>query len=558
MTEQALLIYLREQYPTETEACEWKEFKNLRNSVSGQKKDDVISYVSALANMNGGYLVLGVADALSHITGIQEIHDYTPENLKLRLLGNCTNLNSEGLAVEEFITTDTQKRVWVIQIPKHRPRKPVYAHRTGFQRIGDSLIELTAEREESILREPLLMIEDWSSGICPEATLSDLDPVAIRQARENYRSKNQHLQAEVDTWDDITFLNKARLTIKGQITNTAILLLGLPESEYLIAPALARMTWILKGKDSIERDYEHFTCPFLLTVEQVFQKIRNLKYRYLPEGTLFPEEVFQYEPYNIRELLHNCIAHQDYTLSGRINIIEQEDGALIFTNMGKFIPGSVEQVITDNTPQEQHRNPLLVQVMVNLKMIDNIGSGIRRIFNNQRQRFFPLPDYDYPDNRVGVVLQGKILDLEYARMLALKPDLNLREIFLLDKVQKRKPLTDEEIRLLKEKRLIEGRKPLIHISSQVASQTGQQATYIKQKAFDDQHYKNLIVEFIRKFGPASRPRVEELLWNKLPEMLSEKQKKYKVGNLLSSLRMQGLIYNEGSDAKSSWALAKRN
>ncbi len=62
MTEQALQQYLIKQYPKEDEGCEWKEFKNLKNDFSGHEKDDVISYVSALANMEGGHLVVGVDD----------------------------------------------------------------------------------------------------------------------------------------------------------------------------------------------------------------------------------------------------------------------------------------------------------------------------------------------------------------------------------------------------------------------------------------------------------------------------------------------------------------
>lgn len=53
---------LIKQYPKEDEGCEWKEFKNLKNDFSGHEKDDIISYVSALANMEGRHLVFGVKD----------------------------------------------------------------------------------------------------------------------------------------------------------------------------------------------------------------------------------------------------------------------------------------------------------------------------------------------------------------------------------------------------------------------------------------------------------------------------------------------------------------
>ncbi|UOG92663.1 MAG: hypothetical protein L3K52_02770 [Candidatus Thiothrix sulfatifontis] len=151
------------------------------------------------------------------------------------------------------------------------------------------------------------------------------------------------------------------------------------------------MTWVLKDAQGNDRDYQHFSPPFLLNTDALFAKVRNLTYRYLRENTLLPTEVSQYDSWVIRELLHNCIAHQDYALGGRINVVEQED-SLLFTNMGKFLPDSVEWVIEHDSPPDQYRNPFLAQAMVELKMIDTIGSGIRRVFNKQRERFFPLPD----------------------------------------------------------------------------------------------------------------------------------------------------------------------
>ena len=69
MTEQELQQYLLSKYPKENEECEWKEFKNMKNDFNGKEKDDVISYVSALSNMEGGHLVIGVVDNTLEIVG---------------------------------------------------------------------------------------------------------------------------------------------------------------------------------------------------------------------------------------------------------------------------------------------------------------------------------------------------------------------------------------------------------------------------------------------------------------------------------------------------------
>lgn len=86
--------------------------------------------------------------------------------------------------------------------------------------------------------------------------------------------------------------------------------------------------------------------------------------------------------------MNNCIAHQDYTLNGKISVVEREDGILTFSNSGTFIPESVEHVINADAPESRYRNPFLANAMVNLNLIDTIGSGIKRMFNIQRKNTF--------------------------------------------------------------------------------------------------------------------------------------------------------------------------
>ena len=62
MTSQELQQYLLREFPQENARCEWKEMKNLKNLFAGDEKNDVISYVAAIANMEGGHLVIGVQD----------------------------------------------------------------------------------------------------------------------------------------------------------------------------------------------------------------------------------------------------------------------------------------------------------------------------------------------------------------------------------------------------------------------------------------------------------------------------------------------------------------
>ena len=348
--------------------------------------------------------------------------------------------------------------------------------------------------------------------------------------------------AEMNSWDDVKFLNKAKITKQGQITNTAILLLGRAECEYLISPAVARIRWIYKDSQGNERDYSIETCPFVIAANTVYKKIRNWKYRYMnPELlSLVPDELDTYDPFVIREALNNAIAHQDYSCYGMINVIEEED-RLIFTNLGGFIPNSIKNVLIDDAPAEHYRNRFLATAMVELGIVDTIGSGIRRMFNKQRDRLFPMPDYEFGDNRVKVTIIGKVVDVDYAMLLTRDKTLTLLDIEMLSRLQTHRPLSDDEIAYLRKRKLIEGRKNALFFAKSVAKATGQKAEYTRNKGFDDNYYKDLILKAIQQHGAMSRSEIDTLLMTKLPEALTEKQKTYKIGNLLAALRSSGKI-----------------
>lgn len=543
MTEKELQSYLMTNYPFENEKCEWKEFKSLKNSAAGSAGNDIISYISAISNMQGGNLIVGVEDNTLSIVGIKNFSGYTIENVRFRINGNCTNLDVQNFSVKEYISSDSHKIIWVFNIPKHQFRLPVYAHKKTWQRIDDNLVEMTKSRLDSILTQ-VQINEDWSKEIVNDATILDLDKNAIQKARIEFKKRNPKYENEVDIWNDTDFLNKAKITIKSKITKTALILLGKEESEHFLDSSV-KIRWNLKTVDNQDKDFEVFSIPLLLSVDDVFLKIRNLKYRYLRPGTLFPDEVLRYEPYIIRESLNNAIAHQDYTKASRINVVEIEDDHLIFSNYGSFLPKSVEDVVLSNTPEEFYRNPFLVEAMKNLDMIETQGGGIRKIFNYQKQRFFPLPDYNFDDNKVKITITGKILDENFANIL-INSSLGLHDIILLDKVQKHKEISENEIKYLRKLKFVEGRKTNLFLSYNIIENTDDEelrAEYLANRSFDDSHFKEMIVEYLKKFGKTKRGKIDNLLIPKLSTALTEAKKKNKVTNYLSALRIEGKIIN---------------
>lgn len=548
MTELELQQYLLREYPQENARCEWKEFKNLKNSFCGDEKNDVISYVSAIANMDGGDLVIGVHDKTLEIVGT-DTYNYDKQKAILRLTERCVNLSTEDLYIDEFITDDTNRKVWVIHIPKHLPKRPVFAHNKAWQRIEDSLVEMTTERMSTILDEPIFSETDWSAQIVSDATIDDLDEVAIAKARMMFKKVHSRIpEAEVNAWTVETFLSKCGIMKNGGITRAAIILLGKYESAFKLRPAVVQVTWTRRDEKQDVVDYEHFTVPFILTVDEILSKIENLTMREMPGGTLFPDTMKQYDDYTIREALHNCIAHQDYTMQQRINFVENPT-YLYYSNAGSFIPGTLENALTNEEPQAYFRNECLCRAMVDFNMIDTVNRGIKKMFNEQWRRHFPMPDYeiDAKNRKVSVRIYGNEINKQYTNLLKTNDSLTLWDCISLDAVQKGRTIHEDVAQNLLNRGLIEGEAPNYTISLGIAKATNQLQGYTKQKGLDKEKMKQMILQYLKNAGTdgAKRDSIYEYIKDVMPQVKTHEQQLRLLGDILSALSVDKLIYAKG-------------
>ena len=534
MNIQVLNILLEELCATDNEKP-WLEFKQ-----NGIDHEQIGEYISALSNgacidnKLYGYLVWGVKDGTHDIIGTtfkvsKSKHGNQDLELWLRMLIH-PKIHFE---INEFEYHG--KAITLLKIPA-AVAEPTHFHKKAFIRINSNKTDL--RNHPALVRKIYNSQEDWSAKVCSDATLKDLDPAAIQLAKEKYLEKNLKFQNDVDQWDDQTLLDKVKLTVNGSITNAALLLLGKPESSRFLLPSIAQITWKL---DADEQAYEHFGPPFLLNVSAVLHRIRNIRYKIFPDNQLIATEVLKYEPRVILEALNNCIAHQDYNLNSRIIVVEKTE-KLVFTNAGSFFEGKAEDYSLGEKTPERYRNPWLAQAMVNLNMIDTMGYGIHTMFKEQRKRFFPLPDYSKTEpEKVTLEIYGQVLDINYSKLLLEKTDLPLSVVIMLDRMQKNLPLEPAAYELLKKEKLVEGRKPNYHISASIAKATGQQTTYIRNKGIDDEYCRKMIIDYLKQFSVGTRADFEAMLLDKLPEVLTEKQRKDKVKNNLQALKTKGTI-----------------
>lgn len=529
------------------------EFKEASDNYS---TSDIGKYFSALsneANLRGrpsAWLVFGVSNKTRAVVGTSFRQERERLNGLKQQIADGTQPSSTIKEIHELL--DPRGRVLLFEIPAAPRGIPISWNGYFFARNGESLVALSIPKLDEIRAQGAQA--DWSAVVVPDAGAADIHQDAITKAREVFAARHRDRIAPdaVGRWSDIEFLNHAKLAIGGKLTRAALLLLGRPESTHFLSPHVAELSWKLEGEESA---YEHFHPPFLLETSRLYQRIRNIRLTLLPPGQLIPVELDKYDQRIVLEALHNCIAHQDYTRCERVLVIERP-AELVFQNAGGFYDGKPEDYVLGRRTPSRYRNRLLAEAMMNLRMMDIMGFGIRDVmFRGQARRYLPLPDYDLSDpGHVTLRLPGRFLDENYSRALLAHNDFAIDEILALDRIQKRQLPDEATLTRLRKRGLVEGRKPSLHISARVAAATGQKADYIRTRRQDDQHYRKLILDYVKEWPSASTQDLRKLLGPKLPDVFTQAQKEHKVHNLLSGLRREKKIRNAGSRRYPKWEL----
>lgn len=544
----------------EYEIVEFKEAKG------GYNEDKIGQYFSAISNeanlkqQQYGWFVLGVSESVDkHIVGtsFKSGKSELLEKFKYGISKDLTDGISFLDVIELYPDVYGKKhRVLMFKIPASAVGIPTEWKTKYYARSGDSLVPLQQSKIDIIRQQNR---QDWSRQIISGTSIDFLDNDAIAFARQKYKEKmnRSHISEEIEVMSDEEFLTKLKLMKNGQVTNAAMVLLGSSEHDDIFEKAPSLM-WRLYGSDGELKDYEIFGVPFITVTEKIFSKIRNLTYRYMPNQlSLFPKETQQYDTWLLRELLNNGIAHSNYQLGGRI-YVNEEEGCISIVNPGDFLPRTIEKVLQKTYNPPFYRNQLLANAMVKFHMIDTATSGIKKVYRIQKDKFFPMPDYDLSsETQVSVRVYGKILNEQYTYILFNHPELDLETVYLLDQVQKGKgnTLNKDAVAFLRKHKLIEGRINSLYLSAEVSKAIDDEAGYIKNKAFDDQYYKDLIIKYLKQYGKAKKKNIRNLLWDKLPDVLSETQKEYKIGNLLASLKNAGIICADSNNQqRASWIL----
>ena len=532
-----------------------KENRFLEFKSNYQEADKLGQYISALSNgacldhQDFAYLYFGVDDVTLSVKGTtfdvsavkakgnQALEMYLRQLVNPRITFRFEEFKYKG-----------SRRVVRLKIPA-AAGEPTTFYNKPYIRVDSHVTDLT--RYPEWMREIYSSRHDWTAQIVDDATLEDLDSEAIQMARDGYKERYPEYADQLSFWSDEVFLDRACLTLDGQITRATMLLVGKREKAHKI-PHIAEIVW--KCFQDGETFGDTFTIPFIKSTSEVLKRIRNYRFKIYPVNSLIPAEVWKYDSRSILEALHNCVAHQDYALDERIRVTEDKE-KLTFENAGCFFDGEYEQYILGEKTPKRYRNPALMKAMVNVKMIDSQGYGIHNLFLRQKERFLPMPDYDgSTESQVVLHLPGIVMDTDYSLLLMSNNEVNLTETVLLDSLQKGKHISDKAIDLLRKKHLIEGRKPHVYIAKAVAQSTNSKVEYSKHKGLKDKSCESLLLDALHDHKVLTRTDIDTLLWDALSDQLSDSQKKNKIGNLLTRLRKKGVITNTTMGNKSEWTL----
>ena len=543
-------IFYNLRYHSENEVVEFKEAKESFDIDTLGKYFSALSNEANLRRLSCAWIVFGIQDKTRKVVGTK----FKSSEAALHKLKNDMSQHTTGGLIfrdiaEVVVDEDGIKhRVLIFKIPASPHNIVTCWKGIAYGRKGESLTPLDQAKQDEIRNQPPQ--PDWSEQIVEDATLNDLDPLAMAKARIEFAKVHANIGAsEIKSWSDEEFLVHCGIMNNGKLTRAALILLGKPLlASAKLRPAVAEVTWILKDAENDVVDYKHFGPPFILTVDDVLKQIRNLTMREMPGGTLFPDTMQQYDDYCIREALNNCLAHQDYTLEQRVNFVERED-SLYYENGGTFAPETVENVLEGVTPQRYYRNRCLCEAMYHMNMIDKVGRGIKKIYRKQLERHFPMPDYVIDNDKkvVSVVIYGKAIDDKYTALLKECNALSLKECIWLDAIQKKRPVTADAIKELKAKKLIEGKAHNYVIALSVAKQTHQLAHYTKEKGLEKGMLIGFVLQLAKNAGKEGFKRADafDTLVNSLPVSRSISAKERIVGHLLGEMAHDGLIEARG-------------
>lgn len=386
----------------------------------------------AFANTAGGVLVLGVADDKT-VPGVDDV--LAQEE---RFASAITDGIEPPLTVDLEIVEHDGRGVLLVRVP--RIAGPFYLRSEGpdrgvYLRVGSTNRRATKEQREELRR--LARAQTFDQRPCLGATMDDLDTEAIEAAFRPH--------GRVPDGGALESLGLATTSGGRRVpTNAGIILFGTPATRRRHFPdavfRCARFLGVHKVHFLDQLDPEGSVLQALDEVERFVRRNTRMAARI---ESLRRENVPEYAPIHLREVLVNAVAHTDYSQQGMPLRVAIYDDRLEVENPGGWPVGFSEDDFKAGISRP--RNPAIAHVLRELDVIERWGSGYRRIREASEAGGYPLPEW----HDLGLVLRavlrphpdvGDIGDVgayvgDVGAYVGEIPDLNERQQWFLDQVE---------------------------------------------------------------------------------------------------------------------------
>jgi ATP-dependent DNA helicase RecG len=363
------------------------EFKS---NAKGMTDRDLVAAAVAMANTEGGLILLGVEDD-GAVTGIQPSHQDAAG-----LTALIANRSSPAMAVRAEVIEWSNKKILSIQVPKAR----------GIVSTSDGLLLrrrlLASCRPEAVpfyphefmQRQSALGLVDPSATSFTSLTAEDLNSLErqrIREAIRRYGGDTSLLALADEELDGALGLIT---TVEGvrRPTLAGLLIMGREEMLRQHVPAHEIAFQVLKGTEV--RVNEFFRKPLLQSFEEIELLFKARVTEQEIQVGLFRVPIPTYDRRAFREGLINALVHRDYSRLGAVHIRLDEDG-LTLSNPGGFVEGITLQNLLVAAPRSP--NPLLADIVKRIGLTQRTGRGIDRIYEGMLRYGRAAPDYTLSD-----------------------------------------------------------------------------------------------------------------------------------------------------------------
>ena len=492
---------------------------------------DIYEEIVALANTEGGVLILGVEDD-GKVTGARPRHGIKTE--PLRLQSAIFNNTVPSLSTRAIVLVLAGKDVLCVEAePCSEPCATTAGKslRRTLKADGKPQSVPFYPREQQSRRIALGTL-DYSAQKLPDAAFEDFDPLEIERLKQNVSALRG--DASLLSLNDKELAKALRLveTESGRLVPTVagLLLIGREDAIRRHIPTHAVHFQVLDRNGNVKVN-DAFCCGILKVISEISSRFAARNEEKEVAVGMFRLPIPDYSAEAFREASNNALLHRDYSRMDGIYIQWQHDHLLI-TSPGGFPCGVTISNLLVHEPKP--RNSRLAEAFKRIGLVEQTGRGVDKIFMGQLRYGRPVPDYSRSDETgVRLVLRGGAESLDFAAFVyeqeKAESPLSLDELLVLNTlffertidselagglIQKGAPEARAVLNSLVEKGFIEAkgetRGRTYHLGSRLYRKFGKKAEYVRAHGISAHKHEAIVMEYVEAHGRIERKAVMSL------------------------------------------------